>query len=56
MDSDIIHNETFKDLAFLYRDTSLIEALVSEYWKERTNKPVGMYPFSMDPSGKINFI
>lgn len=34
----------------------VVEALVSEYWKERTEKPVGMYPFSMDPSGKINII
>ena len=34
----------------------IIEALDSEYWKERTEKPVGMYPFSMDPSGKLNII
>lgn len=34
----------------------IINALDSEYWKERTEKPVGMYPLSMDPGGKINFI
>ena len=34
----------------------IIEALDSEYWKERTNKPVGMFPFSMEPDGKLNII
>lgn len=37
-------------------NSPIVEALDSEYWKERTEKPVGMYPLSMDPSGKINFI
>ena len=37
-------------------NSPIVEALVSEYWKERTEKPVGMYPFDMEPSGKINFV
>ena len=34
----------------------IIEALDSEYWRERISKPVGMYPFSMEPKGKLNII
>ena len=34
----------------------VIEALDSDYWKERTGKPVGMFPFSMEPKGKLNII
>jgi len=37
-------------------NSPIVEALVSEYWKERTEKPVGMYPFSMEPGGKLNII
>lgn len=37
-------------------NSPVVEALDSEYWKERTEKPVGMYPFDMEPSGKINII
>jgi len=31
LDSDKIHRETFEDLAFFYRDTSLKEELISKY-------------------------
>ena len=31
MDSNNIHRETFKDLAFLYRDTTLKKELISKY-------------------------
>ena len=37
-------------------NSPVVEALDSKYWKERTEKPVGMYPFAMDPSGRINFV
>ena len=37
-------------------NSPIVEALDSEYWRERTSKPVGMFPFSMEPGGKLNII